>query len=121
MRIAIEHGTETKGLFRKETFYTVTVKVQFTEEEAAVLKKEKLLDHIVMERGQPVNRGPVDDEDFWHLRVRHLMDPKGNTYVLESEGVAQEYEEELKTSLKAVKAAIDSNKDVQVENKSYEL
>lgn len=105
-------------MFKKTTFYTVTVKVDFTEEEAAVIKKADLDRAVVMEREVPPNRNEVEP-GYWDLKVYQLAD--GNTYVCRTTGEAQAYEEELKEALPLVKQAIDNNRDVQVENKSFEL
>lgn len=122
MRVNIEHGTETKGMFKKETFYTVTCKVDFSEEELAILKKAELLDHIIMDREVPPNRhDPDGNGTYWHLRINYLAKPKGDTYVCRTTGEAQIYEEELKEALPLVKQAIDANRDVKVESKSFEL
>jgi len=121
MRVSIEHGTETSGMFKKTTYYTVAVKVDFTEEEAAILNKAELGDHIVMERELPANRVDIGDPNHWHLRLKHLPDPKKNLYVLKTTGEAQAYEEELKEAMQIVKQAIDAHRDVKVENKSFEL
>lgn len=120
MRVSIEHGTETKGIFKKETFYTVTVKVDFSEEEAAIIKKAELDMAVVMERPVPPNRHDPDGKgDYWNLKVYQLA--KGDTYVCRTTGEAQAYEEELKEALPLVKQAIDNNRDVKVESKSFEL
>lgn len=120
MRVNIEHGTETKGVFKKETYYTVTVKVDFTEEEAAIIKKAELERAVIMDRSCPPLRHEVE-EGHWNLKVYNLMHPKGDTYVLRTTGEAQAYEEELKEALPLVKQAIDKHREVRVESKSFEL
>lgn len=100
----------------------VTVKVDFTEEERAVLQGAKLTNHIVLEREPRIDINDRSvDPDIWHLRVRHLMDPKPDEYPLATVQQAKAYEEELMEALRDVKAAIEENSDTEVENKSYEL
>lgn len=121
MRVSIEHGTETSGIFKKTTYYTVAVNVQFSEEEAAILKKADLMDHIVMERGLPPNRRDIGEPDMWNLRVKDLSTPKHNLYVFNTTAEAKRYEEEVMERMQDVKAAIEEHRDVKVESKTYEL
>jgi len=122
MRVSVEHGTESTGLFKKTTYYTVTLKVVFTEEEAAILKQADLLDHIIMEREVPPNRHDPDGEGtWWHLSVKDLFNPKGDVYLFRTTGEAKRYEESLMEHMRLVKEVIDEHRDVEVESKTFEL
>ena len=53
MRVNINTTEQTTGLLRKKTYYNIGCKVEFTEEEKAIIKKSKLEDRIFMD-GQPI-------------------------------------------------------------------
>ena len=70
MRVNINTTEQTTGLLRKKTYYNIGCKVEFTEEEKAVIEKSKLEDRIFMD-GQPIKgleHLPV------HVYIKTLLD-----------------------------------------------
>ena len=109
MKIDIKRGEEKAGLIFKKTYYTVTVTVQFSEEEKKVIQLTKTENHIVTER--PKRAGIKDNapDDIWHLRVRTLLPGKPDKYEFENLADANEYNDALLPSLKNLKGFIEKN------------
>ena len=109
MRVSIEHKEVQKGMLKKTTYYDVHVAVEFTEEEQAVIKLNKVEDAVVLEREPPAGAKLTEGlEDIFHLKVRNLL--KGeDTYRLTSPSDASQYDAELKDALANLKAFIEEN------------
>ncbi len=120
MKIDITRGEEKAGLVFKKIYQTVTLNVQFSDEEKKVIELAKLRDHIICER--PKRAGIKDNapDDIWHLRVRHLLTGKPDKYEFDNLAEANSYNDALVPSLKNLKAAIESNAK-PIENTSIEL
>jgi hypothetical protein len=121
MKIDITRGEAKGGLIFKKVYPSVTVQVQFTEEEKKVIEVAKLGNHILCER--PKRAGEKASEkldDIWHLRVRQLLSGKPDQYEFENLAEANSYNDALVPSLKNLKAAIELNSR-PIENTSIEL
>ncbi|MEP2085052.1 MULTISPECIES: hypothetical protein [Hyphomicrobiales] len=123
MRVNIEHGETQTGMFRKTTHYTVTVNVQFTEEEKHIIKQRKIGDAIVVERGVPSDRDArkfSGIEHVFNLTIDRLL--KGeDAYAFSTPLEAKEYEQLLKDSLLNLKNYIVENEGVENKSTSFEL
>lgn len=123
MRVSIDHGETTTGLFAKKTHYTVSVTVQFSEEEKQIIRQRKLEKSIVLERSIPSDRDPrkFDGiEDVFNLTIHKLMGGT-DTYTLETPLEAKEYDEVLRAGLQDLKAFIVGNESVEEKSSSFEL
>lgn len=123
MRVNITHGETKTGVFRKTNHHTVTVSVQFSEEETHIVKSKKLGDEVIVERAVPSDRDPakfVGMEHIFNLTIARLL--KGpDTYAFSTPFEAKEYEATLKEMLPKVKVFIAENEGVQEKSSSFEL
>lgn len=123
MRVNIEHGETQTGMFSKTTHHTVTVNVQFTEEEKHIIKQRKIGDAAVVERGVPSDRDArkFDGIEYvFNLTIDKLL--KGeDTYAFSTPLEAKQYEELLKDSLQNLKNYIVENEGVENKSTTFEL
>jgi hypothetical protein len=123
MRVSIDHGEMTSGFFAKKTFHTVTVRVDFSEEEKHIIKKTRIEKATVVERGVPADRNPRQFEgieDVFNLTVHKLLEGP-DTYAFETPLEAKEYEELFKASLQNLKAHLVGNTGIEQKSSSFEL
>lgn len=110
MKIDITRGEKKAGLIFKKIYPTVTVTVQFTEEEKQIIKLTKTEGNIICERPVRAGMKPVPDRpDIWHLRVLSVLDGKPNEYEFENIAEANSYYDALVPSLKNMKGFLEDN------------
>ena len=141
MKVTINHVQKTTGMIRKTTHHGVSVKVDFSSEELAVIRERKLETDIILDRDYPsdmsdaavekhANRGlgkklltaavSGADANNFHLSVAKLM--KGeDVYFLSTPMEAKAYEGELKEALVKLKDWIVGNAEVEKETATFEL
>ena len=109
MRVSIEHKEVQKGMLKKTTYYDVHLAVEFTEEEQAIIKRNKVEGAVVLERQPPAGAKVTEGvEDVFHLNVRKLL--KGeDVHRLASPSEASQYDAELKDALANLKVFIEEN------------
>lgn len=117
MKIDIEHEEGKTGLVFKTQIYKIHTTVIFSEEEKYTIKKEKLLDQVVLER--PPNFGKKKYGNIDWLYVRDLLKGK-DTFITDTITRAKEYEHELIKALGGLKNMITNGADM-AQTKSFEL
>ena len=123
MRVSIDHGEKTEGLVFKKNYYTVTVKVEFSEEEKQIIKQRKVSGFTVLKRGVPANqdaRKAVGIEDIYDMRISALLSG-ADTYFLATVGEAKAYESDVKDALVQLKAFLQDNAGIEQKSTSFEL
>ena len=125
MRVNIEHKEVTKGFLSKKTFVEVHTSVEFSNEELAIIERNKLRKRIVLEREPHFDRPQSTRNDpnlaeVWHLHIYNLIKDKPEIYSVASPSDAKAYEERLTEALHQLKAFITANSTVST-GKSFEL
>lgn len=119
MKIDFDTQEITKGLLRKQTFYNVILTCQLSEEEQAIIKKEKLKDYVVFEC-VPCNAREDRPEEIYFLYVRDLI--KGRYEILLPTRVdANSWQQDCIEQLKTLKSYIEQGGDTAPEKRSIEL
>lgn len=118
MKVQIKHSEEKTGIFKKRTFYKVTLEVQLTEEEKAVIKARNLAKDIIFERVAPATLDHDPDLPF-NLTFKTLVNGV-DEYTLNTPHEAKEYDDLLKEKLKLAKAYLGENTE-KGEDSSFEL
>lgn len=148
MRVSIEHGEIREGIVRKTTYHTVSVLVEFTDEEKRIIEQRGLQRDVLLNRGVPANEDPskyessslsdklssgnylglavgigkamLTKEDIRVLRISTLIKGR-DTFVLRQPSDAKNYEEELKDALVKMKGYILDNEGIEQKSTSFEL
>ena len=125
MRVNIEHKEVTKGFLSKKTFVEVHTSVEFSNEELAIIERNKLRDRVVLEREPHFDRSQSARNDpkiadIWDLKVFNLIRNKPEIYSVATPSDAKAYEERLTEALHQLKAFITANSTVS-SGKSFEL
>lgn len=148
MRVSIEHGEIREGMIRKTTYHTVSVLVEFTDEEKQIIEQRGLQRDVLLNRGVPANedaskydssslsdklasgnmlglavgigKALIIKEDIRILRISTLLKGK-DTFVLRQPSDAKNYEEELKDALVKMKGYIVDNAGIEQKSTSFEL
>ncbi len=123
MKVDIKTGDRTTGMVFKKTYPTVTLKVEFTEEEKAIIKQNRLEDVIVIERDCPADRDAAKSYDGqWNVRVSSLLysEKSGLEHVGRSNGEIKGFIDQAKENLPKLKAMIEGNA-TEAEDESFEL
>lgn len=116
LKIDIETGTKTTGLFSKKTFYTVILKIQLSEEEKAIIKSRQLEEHVIMEMPQPAS---IEMARTWTITFENLL--AGEYYYdTNTPAEAKVYQDKLIKSLKSAKEYLLNN-ETDAENISLEI
>ena len=125
MRVSIEHSERTTGFFSKKTLYDVMVKVEFSEEEQAIIKKRDLKDAIIVERkasaGREADVEKMGLHDAVHLKIWHLLNGKGNAHSFHTPQDAKAYEAKVKEAMPKLKSYIMDNETIENTSTSFEL
>lgn len=130
MRANIEHKEVTTGLLRKTTWFQVVTRVDFSEEEKAIIKQRKLQDTIILEREPDVSKGDTAERreflrslgDAIHLKICDLLNPsKPNVYHLRTPLEAKQYEQAVLESLKKLKQYLIGNEGIEEKSKTIEI
>ena len=123
MRVSIEHREEQKGMFRKTTYHVVDLQVQFNEEEKQTVRENDLGDVVILER-EP-QAGVIGDRsataDIFHLRIRHIVNGKTESYACNTPREAKVYEQQLTEALTLLKQYLSEHSEVEEKSKSFEL
>jgi hypothetical protein len=116
MRVSIEHREKTSGLFMKTTQYEVLTRVDFSDEELAIIRHRKLEKTIVLERSPDRRHASkfsqqelVELATEWHLKISSLMKRNPDVHTLDTPIEAKQYEQELTDALRQLKAYIEGN------------
>jgi hypothetical protein len=122
MRVSIEHSEKTEGLIFKTKYFHVKLKVEFSNEERAIIQQRKLEKDIIMERNPPadVKVKPGDNLNIFDLTIGKLAKRGEDTYVVATPLEAKSYEGELVQRLQVLKAHIMENASTGT-SKSFEL
>lgn len=138
MKIDIVHTEKTTGLIFKKRHHGVTVRVQFSDQEKAIIKERKLQRTVILERDCPSDVDPEKhnqrsngrviatalmkgrDANHFHLTIGKLLDGP-DTYFLSTPLVAKAYELELVEKLPDLKDYIVENEGVSGGTLSFEL
>ncbi len=122
MKVEIRNVEVTKGMIRKKTFPAVLVKVEYSEEEKAIIKQNDWNDLVLVERPLPADKDPKSFEsfgdDFFNLTVWKAGD--GDTYAFTNTGQAQNYINQVKEKLVKLKRAFEGSQ-TEAEDESFEL
>jgi len=120
MKVSIAHTEKKKGMIFSTRYYGVTVHVEFSEEEKAIIEERGFANETVVVRdysadvdaeaiesrglGRKLLSAAVSGADSLNpsLTIQKLLNGP-DTHYFESYLEAQEYENEFKTSLKNVK------------------
>lgn len=123
MRVSIEHEEEKHGLFRKTTYYTVSLTVDFSEEEKQVIKDSDLGDSLILERPPQANIKDSTQglEDIFHLRIKDLVKGKPDKHTWATPAEAKNYEADLKEVLPKLKEYIEQNSGIEEKSTTFEL
>jgi hypothetical protein len=138
MKVSLSHEEKKTGMIRKTTHHGVTVHVQFSPAEEAIVRERKLERTVILERDYPSD---VDPEKFeskglarrmataavsgmdalhFHLTIGKLL--KGpDTYFMATPLQAKEYEARLREQLPMLKEYIVENEGVEQKSDSFEL
>jgi len=123
MKVTIEHQDVSKGLVFKENLVEVTVSVEFTEEEEAVISKFKLKNYVLLKRTPHRSLAkkytPAELEDLFNLYVRNIIH-QPNSFLLDTPADAKNYDDELRGALKNLKAHLTSDAEVK-KSSTFEL
>lgn len=138
MKVDILHTEKSTGLIFRKKHHGITVRVDFSEEERAIIKRRKMERDVVMERDYPsdvnaekhANRslGRVvatavvagRDANHFHLTIGRLL--KGpDTYFVSSPIEAKTYEANLMADLEILKRYITENEGITQTSQSFEL
>ncbi len=141
MKVSIQHTERTTGVLRRTTIHGVVVRVDFSEEEQAIIVHRNLKYDVVLERGYSAelsnkqvrkqeNRGigrklitaavSGMDANSTNLTINKLL--KGpDTYFLDTPLEAKVYEDELRKRLVQLKDYIVGNEGIVTKSSSFEL
>lgn len=122
MRVSIEHTEIQKGMLRKKTYHRITFDVGFNEEELQVIKENELKTMIVHETepSASISVSPKEPAEAFYKRVSHFMD---GAYSHDCKTIldAKVYEANITEGLRALKAVIDGNKEIEEKSSTFEL
>jgi hypothetical protein len=108
MRVTIAHAAKTQGLMKKITFYEVSLSVQFSPQERAVINALDLGLVNVLDRDPPASLRGSENSSDWNLRIRGLID-RTDAYLCATPLEAKNYDSELRDALPKLKAYLDAN------------
>ena len=110
MRIKITHHDVTEGRLFRRTLHEVRLTVDFSHEERQIIRQRGLMETKIMDR-RPANAREDDPDDWYELRVRHLVERKPDRFRLATPSEAKIYEEALVDALRMVKLWLSDNAD----------
>lgn len=129
MRVSIEHKEKTTGIFSKKTWYIVSLKVEFSQEERTIIEKRKLSDYVIWERPHDDEAQERHKKDLAfldslgpdNLTAGKLAKGKPDEYALATPIGAKNYESKLKDALVGMKDFIAGNAEIEQKSTSFEL
>ena len=92
MRVTIDHSEFKEGLIFKTRYHAVDVKVEFNEEEKAIVKKNQMADLVLLERTNEAHRGPKDEHYSVEVQLKAFMKRKPDRHVVKDPLEAREYD-----------------------------
>ncbi|MCK0103220.1 hypothetical protein [Pseudohalocynthiibacter sp. F2068] len=110
MRIKITHNDVTVGGLFRRTMHEVCVRVDFTHEEKQIIRQRDLMETKIMDR-RPANARDDDPDDWFELRLKHLVRRKTDRFKCATPSEAKIYEETLIDALRMVKLWLGDNAD----------
>jgi len=120
MYVNLCHTTKRSGLVFKRSYFGVQLSVQLTEVEAQVVGDQQLEDLILLQRNPPADI-PDGHPDRFHLRLRHFINGKSDTYYLGTISQAKDYEQYLVEALEDLKGILTDSEEVTEPKRSFEL
>ena len=123
MRVHIEHGEEQKGLFIQKSFPTVTLRIEFSEEEQHIISSQRLDQTIIMERppSRQLKVYEYDNFDKFHLRIAHILNFQSDVWFARDILEAKEYAAELEDCVRSLKEFLEGNAELDTQNRTFEL
>ena len=110
MRIVIDHAEIREGLVFRTVFHEVQLTVDFSHEEKQIIRQRGLGEQVLLER-VPAGARADDAPDWYHLKVRHLLERKPDRHRLANPAEAKLYEAQLLGVLEQFKAWLEANAD----------
>lgn len=115
MKVHIERTEETSGIFKKTTMYVVKCRVEFTPEEAKIIKDTNIDDAVVYRYPSP-----IDPDVIWTCEIKQFF--TGHRRQFSTLADARVFEQELKeTYLPNIKSYIEANNAPSQAKDSFEL
>ena len=111
MRIRITHNDVTEGRLFRRTMHEVCVHVDFTHEEKQIIRQRGLMETKILDR-RPANARDDDPDEWFELRLRHLVERKPDRFRCATPSEAKIYEETLIDALRMVKLWLGDNADL---------
>ncbi|QXT40982.1 hypothetical protein [Gymnodinialimonas ceratoperidinii] len=105
MRVNFTHSEVTKGILRKTAHPVVIVSVTFSEEERALIEREKYGGYVLLEC-VPYNARADRDERIYYLYVRNLLNGSYE-FMAENNVDAKNFEEAVVDKLKLLKVHLE--------------
>ncbi len=124
MRVNIEHTEDSRGIFKKTTYYVVTIKVDFSDEELHIIKDQDIEDLVVLERNTPaslIDKNFDDEAGYWDLKIKSLMLKDGSSHDFHTVGEAKQYATALEEAMPRLKDYISANAGIDETSKTFEL
>ncbi|MFS4438616.1 hypothetical protein ACMA5I_10410 [Paracoccaceae bacterium GXU_MW_L88] len=118
MKVDITHSEVKEGLVMRKTYPVVTVAVQFTEKEKAIIKKENISRDFITQ-SVPINARKDRDERIYYMTAHDLM-KKPYSFRARDSVEAHAFEDEAIEGLQLLARYFEAS-EVERENKSFEL
>lgn len=106
MKIDIKHSTIEQGLMKKSSLHVVTLLVEFTEEEKAIIKQNDIGELVIIERDPPATTRNSNSD---HNLTFNMLFKGEDKYVVLIPSEAKAYTEQLIDSLKKSKEFLEEN------------
>lgn len=110
MRIVIDHAEIREGVVFKTTFHEVQLTVDFSHEEKQIISQRGLGEQLLLER-VPAGARAEDNPEWYHLKIKHLVERKPDRHRCANPGDAKLYEAQLIAVLQQLKAWLEANAD----------
>jgi hypothetical protein len=105
---------------KKTTYYEVSLGVQFSPQERAVITGFDLGAVNVLEREPPATLRGSQNPNDWNLRISSVLD-RTDTYLCATPLEAKNYDTELRDALPKLKAYLDANATPMSGSDTFEL
>ena len=110
MRVKIEHREVQEGMIFRATFHEVHLTVDFTHEEAQIIRQRGLTEELIVERW-PAGAKETDDPEWYALKVGHLLTRRPDRFRCANPSEAKRYEAQLLEALQYIKLWLAENAD----------
>lgn len=111
MRVKIYTEEIRAGFPFKKTYYEVCLIVDFTHEEKQIISQRGLMDDVLMER-RPADARPDDDERWFALQIRHLIERKPDRHRCATPSDAKIYQANVTGVMQSFKLWLDDNAEL---------